>query len=98
MLLYTDAGGASLPFLGGHLCIQGVHRTPAQFDSSGTLGSCDGVLSIDMNSFRAGLLGGTPLPSLSIPGTTIHCQVLGRDPGNSFNTLLTAGLQYSVCP
>jgi subtilisin family serine protease len=98
MLVYTDAGGANLPFLGGHLCIQGVHRTPAQFDTSGTLGSCDGVLAIDMNRFRAGLLGGTPLPSLSIPGTTIHCQFLGRDPGNSFNVLLTGGLRYSVCP
>jgi serine protease AprX len=99
MLMYTDAGWNNAPFLGGHLCIQGINRTVLVNDTFGTPGFCDGELSIDMNSFRAGLLGGPPpLPSLSTPGTTVHCQFFGRDPGNTFNAVLTAGLKYVVTP
>lgn len=99
MLMYTGSGLDNSPFLGGHLCIQGIHRTVLVDDTVGTPGLCDGVLSIDMNSFRAGLLGGPPpLAALSTPGSTIHCQFFGRDPGNSFNTLLTAAREYTVTP
>ncbi len=99
MLMYTASGPNDAPFLGGHLCIQGIHRTVLADDTVGTLGFCDGVLSIDMNSFRAGLLGGPPpLAALSLPGSTIHCQFYGHDPGNSFDTLLTAVLKFTVCP
>lgn len=51
-----------------------------------------------MNSFRAGVLGGHPQPFLSVPGTTVDCQVWARDPGNSFDAVLTAGWSYTVCP
>jgi serine protease AprX len=99
LLIYSAAGSASLPVLGGHLCVQNAARTQAVADTTGTPGACDGVLSIDMNAFRAGLLGGmTPLGALSIPGSTIHCQFVGRDPGNSFNVLLTAALEFTVRP
>lgn len=99
MLMYTDVGYNNAPFLGGHLCIQTINRTVLVYDTVGTPGSCDGQLSIDMNSFRAGLLGGSPpLGSLSVPGTTVHCQWFGRDPGNTFNALLTEGLKYIVTP
>ncbi len=99
MLVYTDTGPDKVPFLGGHLCINGIHRTVITSDTLGTPGFCDGTLAIDMNSFRAGLLGGSPpLPALSTPGSTIHCQFFGRDPGNSFNALLTEGLKFTICP
>jgi hypothetical protein len=98
MLIYTDQGPNNAPFQGGNLCVQGPRRS-VHLQSDGTPSLCDGSISIDMNSFRAGLLGGTPpLASLSIPGTTVHCQFWQRDPGNSFNVSLTGGLKYVVCP
>lgn len=99
MLVYTDAGPNNAPFLGGHLCIQGIHRTVLVQDTSGTPGFCDGELSIDMNTYRSGALGGSPpLPALSQPGSTIHCQFFGRDPGNTFNASLSGGYKFVVCP
>jgi hypothetical protein len=99
LLIYTDAGAASPapPFQGGLLCPSTpVRRTVAVCDSGGTLGLCDGVLSIDMNAFAAGLLGGNPLPSLSQPGTQVDCQFWGRDTAG--NSLLADALSYLVEP
>jgi hypothetical protein len=96
LLIYTDAGRGNSPFQGGLLCIEpgAVKRSVAVLDKVGTAG-CDGVLSIDMNAFAHGLLGGNPLPSLMVPGTFVNCQFWGRDtPGNS---LLSDALEYRVC-
>jgi hypothetical protein len=99
LLIYSDAGPAmpAPPFQGGFLCMAApVRRTIAVCDTGGTPGACDGSLSIDMNAFAAGALGGNPLPSLSQPGTQVDCQFWGRDtPGNS---LLTDALRYVVTP
>ncbi len=98
LLVYGDQGPANLPFFGGALCVNGPSRALAMVDTTGTPGQCNGVLSIDMNSFAAGLLGGSPLPSLAIPGTTIHCQYWDRDPANSFGVVLSGAFKYTVCP
>jgi hypothetical protein len=98
LLLYTDSGRASLPFSGGTLCIGNapLKRSIAVADTSGTPGQCDGTLSIDMNAFANGALGGSPLPSLTIPGTQVNCQFWGRDTIAN-GPMLSDALEYFVC-
>lgn len=98
LLIYGDQGAANIPILGGSLCVASFHRAIPLVDTLGTMGQCNGVLSIDMNTYRAGILGGNPQAFLSVPGTTVHCQMWGRDSANTFGALLTAGWSYTVCP
>jgi serine protease AprX len=98
LLVYTNQGPANAPFLGGSLCINGPERTVAVIDTTGTQGQCNGTLRIDMNQFRAGLLGGTPQSYLSIPGTSIHLQYWIRDAANSFGAGLSQAFKTAVCP
>jgi hypothetical protein len=101
LLFYSVTGVASTPFQGGTLCVSApVRRTPGT-NSGGTpppAADCSGVLSIDMNAFAHGALGGSPLPALSMPGTVVDCQFWSRDPGASFNTSLSDALEYVVDP
>lgn len=98
LLVYSDQGPANQPALGGAICIDGPLRGVPVFDTTGTPGQCDGTVSIDMNAFASGSLGGNPHPFLSVPGTTVDCQFWGRDPQNSQGALLTGRLNYTVCP
>ena len=98
LMIYSDAGRNNAPFSGGVLCVSTtpLKRSIPLTDSIGTTGQCDGSLSIDMNAFAAGQLGGNPLSSLSVPGTQINCQFWGRDtPGNS---MLSNALEFLVGP
>jgi Tol biopolymer transport system component len=101
MLMYCISGRAALPFAGGTLCLVSVHRNTPALNSLGSPApdnDCSGSYSLDMNAFAAGLLGGPPLPDLSMPGTTVQCQWWSRDPGfpapNAIG--LTAGIEYTV--
>jgi streptogramin lyase len=103
LLFYGFAGPASVAFQGGTLCVQSPLKRAPVVSSGGTplpASDCTGVYSIDVNAFAQGLLGGSPHPLLSTPGTTVHCQWWGRDPGfpPPNNTTLSNGLQYRVCP
>jgi hypothetical protein len=101
LLFYGVSGAAGTPFQGGTLCVKSqIKRTPGVV-SGGTpspANDCSGIYSIDMNAFAAGLLGGSPLPALSVAGTPVNCQWWGRDPGFPApnNTTLTNGLAYTV--
>ncbi len=100
LLLYGVDGPSALAFQGGLLCIAApLRRTPA-VNSGGTPATldCSGLLSIDMNAFTAGALGGSPGPELSVPGSFVNCQWWSRDNGFAapLNTSLSDGLGYIV--
>ena len=102
LLFYGVNGQAALPYQAGTLCVKvPIKRTPAQFSGGSQTGNdCTGVFAIDMNTFGRGLLGGAPLPALSVPGTVVDSQWWGRDPGFAApnNTTLSDGLEYLVGP
>jgi hypothetical protein len=99
LLIYSDAGPTSQPFLGGTLCVapMPLKRGPPKVDGNGTAGQCDGVLSMDMNEFAAGLGGGNPAPFLTVPGRHVTCQWWARDTVAS-GSLLSNALSYVVGP
>jgi hypothetical protein len=53
-----------------------------------------------MNAYSSGQVGGTPATALSIPGTTVHAQWWGRDPGfvPPLNIQLSDAVEYRVTP
>ena len=77
-----------------------LRRTPGQSagGSPAPTQDCSGLLSIDMNSFARGLLGGQPIPELGVIGSVVQCQWLGRDQGLAppFNSMLSNAVEYTV--
>ena len=103
LLLYSLTGRAALPFQGGILCVAPPLKRSPVYSSGGLpfpTKNCTGGWRIDMNAFSAGTSGGHPDPLLSRPGTYVHCQWWGRDPGFTppDSTALTDALQYVVQP
>lgn len=102
LLLHGTTGAANLPFQGGTLCVNApLKRTPGT--SSGgnpPPNDCSGTFAVDLCAFAAGGLGGNPLAALREPGTVVHCQWWGRDPGFAApnNSTLSAGVTYTVAP
>lgn len=100
LLLYGLDGPGALAFQGGLLCIAPALRRAPAVNSGGTPGAfdCSGLLSVDMNAFAAGALGGSPAPELSVPGSFVNCQWWSRDNGFAapLNTSLSDGLGYIV--
>ena len=99
-MLYSLTGPAALSFQGGTLCLAApLRRTPGtNTGGNPPPDSCTGVPTIDMNLFAVGGLGGTPSPALTVPGTIVHCQWWGRDPGYPapINTQLSNALRYTI--
>ena len=99
LLYYGLNGPAMIPFFGGTLCVQPpLGRTPITFSNGNALpaNDCTGSLSIDMNAFADGALGGSPHADLSTIGQEVNVQWWGRDPGAVFGVFLTDALTYHV--
>jgi hypothetical protein len=102
LLFYSVSGRASAPFQGGTLCVAApIKRTPAQKSGGSPMGDdCSGMYSFDMIAFALGTGGGNPLPAIADPGAVVGCQWWGRDQGfpAPMNTMLSDGLEFTVCP
>jgi hypothetical protein len=100
LLLYGLHGPGSQPFSGGTLCVAGpVRRTPASSSGGNPAPAvdCSGVFAIDFNAFIASGIGD---PGLQVPGSVVHAQWWGRDPGQSgaFKVSLSNALAFTSCP
>jgi hypothetical protein len=103
LLFYGVTGPSGVPYQGGTLCVKApIKRTPSVNSGGASVptNNCSGVYAIDMNAFAVGAIGGSPLATLTVPGTVVNCQWWGRDPGFAppFNTTLSDGQEYIVCP
>ena len=102
LLFYGLSGQAAGPFQGGTLCVKvPIKRTPGTTTAGNPPpNDCSGVPHIDMSSFAAGGLGGSPDPGLGVIGSIVRCQWWGRDPGYAApnNTMLSNALEYAVVP
>lgn len=101
LLLYSVAGRSSLPFAGGVLCVGAPLHRSIGLSTGGNpppAVDCSGVMSIDMNAFRAGGLGGNPRPFLSLPGQVVTAQFWARDPGFPApdNAQLTDAIEFEI--
>lgn len=97
MLFYGTSGRASLPFLGGTLCVASpLHRTPVQ-NSGGNLGpvDCSGVYVFDFNAWMS-----SGIDPLLVVGTTLQVQYYSRDPGFPYpdNVGLSDALEFTIAP
>jgi hypothetical protein len=102
-LFYGVNGRQSAPFFGGFLCVAApLARTPLAFSggSPPSVDDCSGTLSLDLNAFAHGLLGGAPQPQLLVVGTTITCQFWARDSAlvGTNHVQLSDALEYVVRP
>jgi len=98
LIFYSASGEASSPWgaSSSFLCIKApTQRTGAQV-SGGAAGSCNGVLSVDWNAFRAAnpTAVGTPFAA----GDRVQAQAWFRDPPSPKSTMLSDALEFEVCP
>jgi hypothetical protein len=101
VLIYSVTGPNNAPFAGGILCLAApirrtITRPPA---APGTLGECDAIHGIDMNTFTQGAIPnqGPPDPALKQIGTQVWCQWIARDT-KANGELLSNALTYVQGP
>lgn len=101
LYFYGVNGASSTPFQGGTMCVAPPRLRAPLSNSGGSPGpssDCSGVLSIDVNAFASGALGGTPLPQLTTPGVRVNWQCWSRDASSSFGINLSNAVTYVVLP
>ncbi len=92
ILFYSKTGPASVPFMGGFLCVAPpTVRTPLQ--NSGGGGPCDGFFALDFNVWIA-----TGLDPGLVAGAPVWAQYWSRDPASASATNLTNAVQFVIGP
>lgn len=76
-------------------CVLPPYQRMSTVISSGTLGQCDGVLSIDFNQWLQANPAAVGAPML--PGTVIYAQAWYRDPRVRDRANLSDGLKFTIC-
>jgi hypothetical protein len=98
LIFYGITGRSAIPWGPGStsvLCVKSpLQRTSAQ-PSGGTNGQCDGVLTINLDTWL-GAHGGLGHPF--VPGQIVDAQGWFRDPPAAKTTNLSGGLEWVVCP
>jgi hypothetical protein len=99
VIFYGIAGRTALrwkPQSSSWWCVRNpVQRTGSQ-SSGGTLGGCDGLLSVDWNQFAAASAGGLGVPFA--PGQLVQAQAWFRDPNAPGQSNLSDALEFNVQP
>jgi hypothetical protein len=78
-----------------YVCVAPPVQRTAITNSGGTLGVCDGVLTLDFNSFMAA--NPTAYGNPFMAGEAFYAQGWFRDPGAVKGTNLSNGLQFRLC-
>ncbi len=96
---YGVMGRQSLPWASGstsYFCVRApIQRTPT-LTTGGTIGSCNGVATLDWNAFAAANPGAVGQPYVF--GMMINAQCWFRDPPAPRSTNLSNGLEFFVQP
>jgi hypothetical protein len=79
-----------------YLCVKTPVQRMGLLFSGGTLGLCDGVLSLDWNAFRAANPSALGAPFSA--GQRVYAQGWFRDPPSPKTTSLSNGLTFVTCP
>jgi len=87
-------GAAALPLgtQGGFVCVAAPIFRAAAKQSSGTLGTCTGVIDYTLQELSA-----AHAPA-GVPGTTVHTAIWFRDPPSPDTFALSDGLRFVVLP
>ncbi len=98
LIFYGTGGRAATPWGTGSslLCISSpFQRTPVH-DSGGTLGACDGALSLDWNAYMATHAGALGNPRLV--GQVFQAQAWYRDPAAPQFSSLSNAIEFTLSP
>ncbi|MBM3987593.1 MAG: hypothetical protein FJ294_06520 [Planctomycetes bacterium] len=98
-LVFFGIGQTSLAWALGStstLCVTTPVQRTAPSQSGGTVGQCNGSISIDWNAWRAANPGGLGSPYTA--GEMFYAQTWFRDPPAPAGTNLSNGLGFTLCP